>query len=234
VHDQDFYLSWRARDEARQHAENLQILGRLLAARPDDPGLHLFQAQTLLAMDRFADSQESVHRAIEFGQDDAGALTRSASLCLMAGDLSAARECADRAKRIEPQGFPLKKDLREIRRYLKRQEKTSDLKVRLSEAFDTDPSDRSAAADLARHLSRTGRKYAAYHVVARGLHHSPDDPTLRRLERKLRRSVPSDERNEAERWAASGESRTLTDLSLGGNRRPGPDATEAERRQAEG
>ena len=214
--DQDFYLSWRAREQAGQHAENLQILERLLAARPDDPDLHLFQALTLLAMDRYADSQESVHRAIEFGQDDAGVLTRSASLRLMAGDLIPARDCVDRANRIAPQGFPLKKDLREIRRNLKRQEKTSDLKVRLSEAFDADPGDRSAAADLARHLSRTGRNYAAYHVVARGLHHSPDDRTLRRLEQKLRKSVPSDGRNEAERWATSGESRIRNAIRVGG------------------
>jgi hypothetical protein len=47
--------------------------------------------------------------------------------------------------------------------------------------------------------------YAAYHIVARGLHHRPADRALRRLEKRLRASVPDDIRAEAEEWAVAGK-----------------------------
>jgi len=230
VLDRDLYSSWCARDEAGHHDQNLQILERLLAARPDDPDLHLQLAVTLLALERYADARSAVNRAIDLGENDAAVLVRAGSLCFFNGDLSMARECIERVKRIAPRGFPLKKDLRELDRRLRRRKRGLDREKVLSSSFDDDPRDRLTAADLARHLARTGRTYAAYHVVARGLHHHPEDRSLRRLERKLRKRVPSDERTEAERWAASGEPRTLRDRSEAAAPH-GENVSEADRRQ---
>jgi Flp pilus assembly protein TadD len=211
--DDGLYQAWLARDNAGHHDQNLEIVQRLLLARPDDPDLHLLLARTLLAVDRFADSLSEVYRAIELGGNDAGILARAANMCFYEGDLGTARECTERAKSVAPRGFPLKEELKELGRNLKRREKGLARERRLSTSFDTDPSDPRIAADLARHLIRTGRNYAAYYVVARGLHYHPEHGRLARLERKLSKIVPKDERSEAQRWAGSGESRTLRDLS---------------------
>lgn len=203
--DGELYQTWRAMNEAGHHEESLRMLRRLLEARPDDADLHLLLSQTLSAMNREADSLVAVYRAIECGEDDAAILTQAASRCFFRGDLATARRCIDRAKRIAPRGFPLKAELKEMDRSTARRVKGRATEERLEEAFEADGSDRKVAVDLARHLVRTGRTYAAYHIVARGLHHHPEDRTLRRLEGKLCSVVPDDVRLEAEQWARSGE-----------------------------
>lgn len=231
--DDDLYPAWLARENAGHHEQNVQILERLLAARPEAPELHLLLAQTLLAMDRYPDCLSAVYRAIDLGENDASILMRALTVCRGAGDLVGARQCIDRAKRVAPRGFPLKKELREQDRYLKRQEKDQARGEHLSSSFDKEPRDWRVAADLARYQIRTGHTYAAYYVVARALHYNPEVGRLRRLERKLSKIVPSDECAEARRWAASGEPRTVSYRrpvrGYGGHRK---DGSEAEQRQA--
>ena len=171
--------------EAGHLEESLQMLDRLLEVRPGDPDLHLLLSQTLLAMERDEDSLAAVHRAIECGQDNAAVLTQVASRCFFAGDLATARWCVDRAKRITPPGFPLKKELKELDRNIARRARRWKLEKRLSKEFNADPSNRQITTQFARHLIHTGRTYTAYHIVTRGLYYHPRDRCLRRLERKL-------------------------------------------------
>ena len=230
----DVYTSWLARSEAGHHDQNLGILGRLVAAHPDDPELHLLLALTLLDMERHADSLAAVYRAIDLGGNDAAILARAATVCLGNGDADTARECVRCAMAVEPPGFRLKKELRETSRDLRRREKSSARRDRLSASFDAEPRDARTASDLARELIKSGQRYAAYYVVARGLHHNPVDRRLRRLERKLKEAVPADERAAARRWAESGEPRTVS-YSAPVRGRPFAERriSEAGRRQAE-
>jgi hypothetical protein len=131
-------------------------------------------------------------------------------MCFYAADVPTARRCIDRAKRIQPRGFPLKKDLKELDRNVSRREKGQEVEERLSQAFESDPARPDLATDYARHLAGQGRSYAAYHIVARGLHYHPDDRSLRQLEEKLRPAVPDDVRAEAKEWAASGKPSTVS------------------------
>jgi len=205
VIDPELYRTWCAMDDAGHHDENLQMVQRLIEVQPTNADLHLLLSRTLLAMERDADSLAAVHRAIDCGEDDAAILTQAASRCFFRGDLTTARRCIDRAKRVAPRGFPLKKELKELDRNLTRRQKGSKVENRLSESFDAEPGNRKVTIDFARHLVRTGRTYTAYYIVARGLHHHPDDRSLRRLERTLCSVVPDAERAEAKRWATSGE-----------------------------
>jgi hypothetical protein len=139
-------------------------------------------------------------------------------MCFFEADLAMARCCADRAKRIAPRGFLLRKELKELDRNLSRREEGLDIERRLSRSFNAEPSDRQVATDFARHLVRTGRTYVAYHVIARGLRYHPDDRSLRRLKKKAGKIVPDAVKAEAEEWAASGEPTTnLSWRSGGGN-----------------
>lgn len=203
MRDDDLYETWCAMSDAGRHDENLRTLARALEARPDDANLHLLLASTLLALDRTTESVESVRRAAACADDDPGILTRVASLCFYAGDVSAARSYISRAKEVAPRGFPLRRELKDLERRAARRARGMAAEARLTEEFDADPGRPGLAAELARHLAANGQRYAAYHAVARGLHYHPDDRTLRRLEKKLRREVPADVRDEAEQWAAS-------------------------------
>lgn len=191
-------------DEAESHDENLRMLEHLLEGRPNDPNLHLLLARTLLAMERDEDSLAAVHRAICYGEDDPTILTQAASRCFFSGDLKTARRCVDRAARLAPRDFTLKKELKELTRSLSRRERRRQTEAQLQAAWRTDCTDRGTARSWASHLAHTGRTFAAYHVVARGLHHNPDDRHLRRLERKLRSAIPDQVRAEANEWAESG------------------------------
>lgn len=204
----------------------------LLEVRPEDADLHLLLAMSLRASDPECDTLAAVRRAIDHGWDDASVLTRAASMCFYEADLATARSCVDHAKQIMPHGFPFKKELRELDRNLGRREKEFERHGRLSKSFNAEPHDRRVAAGLARLLAGTGREYTAYFVVARGLHHHPEDRSLRRLQRKLRKAVPEDVRAEAEEWAVSGEPTTnLSWRPVGGS---GPaDANTAHRPRQE-
>lgn len=206
--DPDLHRAWHAAHDAGRHAENLQMVEGMLEAQPEDADLHLLLAMSLRALDPECDTLAAVHRAIDYGHDDASVLTRAASMCFYEADLDTARRCVDRAKQIKPRGFPLKKGLRELDRNLGRREKGFELDRRLSESFNAEPRDRLVAGDFARHLADTGREYAAYFVVARGLYYHPEDRSLRRLQRKLRKTVSDDVRTEAEEWSGSGEPTT--------------------------
>ena len=181
------------------------MLERMLDAHPREAHLHLLLAQTLVAMERRPESRSSVHRAIECGQDDAAVLTRAASMCFYAADLDTARSCVDRAKQVAPRRFVLKQELKELDRNVARRENGLEAEERLSDAFESDPGRPGVAADFARHLARNGQTYAAYHIVARGLHYRPTDRALRRLEKRMHASVPDDVRADAQEWAVSGE-----------------------------
>ena len=204
-----------------------------LEERPDDPHLHLLRATTLTGLEREVDSLAATYRAIECSQGDPESLTRAASHCFYKGDLATARRCVDCAKRFKSRGFIFRKELRELDRNLRRREKGLDREKRLSDAFDAEPSDRRVAIQLARRLGRTGRAYAGYYVVARGLYYHPEDRSLRRLKKRLGRTVPEDERSSAKMWASSGEPRTMPLAEpVGGSDPSGDDGSEAERRQA--
>jgi Flp pilus assembly protein TadD len=222
VLDAQVYETWSAIDDAGRHGENLRMLRRLLEAQPDDAELHLLLARTLTAMECQEDSLAAVYRAIDCGQDDAGVLTRAASMCFYAADVPMARDCIDRAKKIQPRGFALKKDLKELDRKVSRREKEGEVEERLSEVFDEDPARPGLATEYARLLAKQGRAYAAYHVVARGLHYHPDDRSLRQLEKKLGLVVPDDVRAEAKHWAASGKPATISPSKRSENAGWGP------------
>lgn len=232
--DPKLHQTWKAANDAGHHAENLRMVEGLLEARPEDADLHLLLAMSLRALDPECDTLAAVRRAIDYGHDDASVLTRAASMCFYQADLVTARRCVDRAKQIMPRGFPLKKDLRELDRNLGRREKTVERHRRLSKSFNAEPHDRRVAADFARHLADTGREYTAFFVVARGLYYQPEDRSLRRLERKLRKTVPDDVRAEAEEWAASGEPTTnLSWRPIGDGGFRGQNVSDSGRREAE-
>jgi Flp pilus assembly protein TadD len=232
VFEPELHQTWDAAYERGHHAENLQMVEGMLDVRPDDPDLHILHAMSLRALDRDDDVPAAVHRAIDCGEDDAAVMTRAASMCFYQADLETARRCVDRAKEIKPRDFPLKKELREHDRNLGRREKALDLERSLSSSFNAEPRDRRVAIDFARHLVRTGRAYTAYHVVSRGLLYHPDDRSLRLLERKLRKTVPDEERTEAKEWAASGEPTTnMSWRPVGGSGPREEIESEAERRQ---
>jgi Flp pilus assembly protein TadD len=202
--DPELYRTWLAIDEAECHDENLRMLEHWIEARPNDADLHLLIARTLCAMNRDEDSLSAVNRAIDCGEDDPAILTQAASRCFFAGDLKTARKCVDRATRVAPRDFPLKKDLKDLARNLSRRERERETEVQLQKAWRANCADGEVARSWARHLERTGRTFAAYHVLARGLHHNPDDRRLHRLERRLRSAIPDRVRAEAHEWAESG------------------------------
>lgn len=202
--DPELYGTWLAMDEAGRHEENLRMLERVIEARQNDGDLHLLISRTLRAMDRDKDSLAAVHRAIDCSEDDPAVLTQAASTCFFSGDLKSARHCVDRAAQLAPRDFPLKKDLKELTRNLSRREKASHTETQLQAAWRADCTDRQTARAWAKHLAYTGRTFAAYHVVARGLNHNPSDRRLRRLEKKLRPAIPEQVRAEAHEWAESG------------------------------
>jgi Flp pilus assembly protein TadD len=206
VGDAELIATWLAMSDVGHHEESLRMLERLLDAHPDDAALHLLLSATLLATERDAESLHATHSAIRFGWDDPAILTRAASNCFYAGDLSRARACIDRAKRIKPRKFLFDSELKELDRNLRRREKGRDQEERLSVAFNADPRDLETTIDFARRLAFTGRSHAAYHVVSRGLIYHPDDRVLKKIEEKLRDEIPDAVRVEAEEWAKSGKS----------------------------
>jgi Flp pilus assembly protein TadD len=232
VLDPELWRTWWEMNDAGHRDEGLRLVERQFEVRPEDPDLHLLLGLALTSVGREADSLAAVHRAIDLGWDDAAILTQAADRCFWEGDLAMARRCVDRAERIKPRGFVFQKELKEVDRNLSRREKGLARERSLSRSFNAEPRNRRVATDLARHLIRTGRSAAAYHVVARGLLYHPEDRHLRRLERKLHKTVPGEVRTEAKEWAPSGEPTTNTSWRpVGGSGRPGTHLSEAERRQ---
>jgi Flp pilus assembly protein TadD len=207
--DLDLYRTWLAMWEEGHLDKAAELFRRLLDDDPDDPELHLFLASALFELNQRAECRREVHRAVDLGWDDPSVLLRVVWLCLRRGDFKCARKCVDRAKQVMPRDFLFKEELREADRHLKRRVAGREKEKALSDRFEVDPEDRRTATELARHLARTGREYAAYYVVSRGLVYHPRDRKLRRIERKLGKVVPASEQAEAKKWAPSGESRFI-------------------------
>jgi Flp pilus assembly protein TadD len=206
VWDQELTDTWLSMEDAGRTEEAVRMLERVLEDRPDDPDVLMLQAHSLQALGRDGESIKRLQRAVELGQDNPWILTRAASSYYFHADLRHSRTCLDRARQIAPRDFPARRDLKELDRNLRRRERDKETNARLIAAFEADPTDRETAIWLVRARIRTGLTYSGYHIVSRALLHHPDDRTLRRLERKLRRKVPAVERAEAMVWARSGDS----------------------------
>ncbi|HTX31831.1 MAG TPA: tetratricopeptide repeat protein [Solirubrobacteraceae bacterium] len=201
--EKELYATWSAINDEGRHGENLRILERLIDAEPRNADLQLLSARTLLAMDRNTDSLAAVRRAIAFGSDDPAVLVQAASMAFYAGDLTSAREAIESAKKIAPQRFALRKDLNELDRNVARRTRGTAMEARLVSTFELHPEQAGVAAELAQHFARNGQRYAAYHVIMRGLRYHPSDHSLRRLERRLSQAIPPDTRHAAHAWAHS-------------------------------
>ena len=136
-----------------------------------------------------------------------------ASLCLGASDLITAEECIERAERIAPRALPLKKELREHGRNLRRRKKTMDLRQHLSDSFDTEPANRSIAIDLARHLIRSGQELPPTTWWREDFTFIRTIAPFAVWSTSSRKNVPDGERAEAERRTGSGKPRTETPYS---------------------